>query len=148
MLHALVLAFEVLGAYGIAAADPARPAYLLIGDVALAHDLGGLLAGRRLGVGLTIVCVDNAGGGIFDFLAVSREGAAYEEHVLTPTGLDVARAAALYDARYVAADDLATLRAALDAPPDGTTIVHVRTERAENVALHRAVWEAIALDLR
>jgi 2-succinyl-5-enolpyruvyl-6-hydroxy-3-cyclohexene-1-carboxylate synthase len=131
-------------AYGIAAADPGRATYLLIGDVALAHDVGGLLAGRRLGVPLTIVCVDNAGGGIFDFLPVSGEGAAYEEHVLTPTGLDVARAAALYDARYVAADDLATLRAALDAPPEGTTIVHVRTERAANVALHRAVWAAVS----
>jgi 2-succinyl-5-enolpyruvyl-6-hydroxy-3-cyclohexene-1-carboxylate synthase len=131
-------------AYGIAAADPARPTYLLIGDVALAHDVGGLLAGRRLGVPLTIVCVDNAGGGIFDFLAVSGEGAEYEEHVLTPTGLDVARAAALYDARYVAADDLATLREALDARPEGTTIVHVRTERPANVALHRAVWSAVA----
>ncbi|HET6505972.1 MAG TPA: 2-succinyl-5-enolpyruvyl-6-hydroxy-3-cyclohexene-1-carboxylic-acid synthase [Baekduia sp.] len=131
-------------AYGIADADRARPTYLLIGDVALAHDVGGLLAGRRLGVPLTIVCVDNAGGGIFDFLPVSTQGAEYEEHVLTPTGLDVARAAALYDARYVAAEDLATLREALQTPPDGTTIVHVRTERAANVALHRAVWEAVS----
>ena len=131
-------------AYGVAAADRARPTYLLIGDVALAHDVGGLLIGRRLGLPLTIVCVDNGGGGIFDFLPVAAEGAAYEEHVLTPTGLDVAKAAALYDARYVAADDLATLRAALDAPPEGTTIVHVRTERAANVALHRAVWAAVA----
>jgi 2-succinyl-5-enolpyruvyl-6-hydroxy-3-cyclohexene-1-carboxylate synthase len=130
-------------AYGIAAADRARPTYLLIGDVALAHDVGGLLAGRRLGVPLTIVCVDNAGGGIFDFLPVAGQGAAYEEHVLTPTGLDVARAAALYDAHYVAADDLATLRAALAARPEATTVVHVRTERAANVALHRSVWAAV-----
>ncbi len=61
-------------AYGVAAAT-GEPTYLLIGDVALAHDVGGLLAGRRLGVPLTIVVIDNAGGGIFDFLPVATQGA-------------------------------------------------------------------------
>jgi 2-succinyl-5-enolpyruvyl-6-hydroxy-3-cyclohexene-1-carboxylate synthase len=55
-----------------AAADTTGPVVLLIGDVALAHDIGGLLAVRRLGLKLTIVLLDNGGGGIFDFLAVSR----------------------------------------------------------------------------
>jgi 2-succinyl-5-enolpyruvyl-6-hydroxy-3-cyclohexene-1-carboxylate synthase len=130
-------------AYGVAAATDG-PTFLLIGDVALAHDLGGLLAGRRLGVPLTIVVVDNAGGGIFDFLPVATQGAEYEEHVLTPTGLEVAKAAALYDARYLAVGDLGALREILDARPEGTTIVHLRTERAANVALHRSAWAAVS----
>jgi 2-succinyl-5-enolpyruvyl-6-hydroxy-3-cyclohexene-1-carboxylate synthase len=133
-------------AYGVAAAGDAGPTYLLIGDVALAHDIGGLLAGARLGVPLTIVVVDNAGGGIFDFLPVGQAGGAeYEEHVLTPTGLEVERAAALYGARYRAIEDLAHLREALAEPaPSGTTILHARTERAANVALHRRVWAAVS----
>jgi 2-succinyl-5-enolpyruvyl-6-hydroxy-3-cyclohexene-1-carboxylate synthase len=106
-----------------------------------------LLAGRRLGVALTIVVVDNAGGGIFDFLPVATQGAEYEEHVLTPTGLEVERVAALYGAGYRFVDDLAGLREALDAPAEGTSIVHVRTERAANVALHRETWAAVATGL-
>lgn len=133
-------------AFGLAAAGDA-PTYLHIGDVALAHDLGGLLAGKRLGVSLTIVVVDNAGGGIFEFLPVATQRDAFEEHVLTPTGLEVARAAALYDAEYVEATDLSGLRAALADPPAGTRVVHVRTDRAENVALHRACWDAVAAAL-
>jgi 2-succinyl-5-enolpyruvyl-6-hydroxy-3-cyclohexene-1-carboxylate synthase len=133
-------------AYGVAAAG-ADPTFLLIGDVALAHDVGGLLVGRRLGVPLTIVVVDNAGGGIFDFLPVATQGAEYEEHVLTPTGLEVERVAALYGAAYRFVDDLAGLREALDAPAEGTSIVHVRTERAANVALHRETWAAVAAGL-
>jgi 2-succinyl-5-enolpyruvyl-6-hydroxy-3-cyclohexene-1-carboxylate synthase len=134
-------------AYGVAAAT-GSPTYLLIGDVALAHDVGGLLAGRRLGLPLTIVVVDNAGGGIFDFLAVATQGPEYEEHVLTPTGLEVERVAALYGAGYRSVIDLAGLRDVLDAPPDGTTIVHLRTERAANVTLHRQVWAAVAETVR
>ena len=60
--------------------------------------------------------IDNAGGGIFDFLPVSTQGDDYAEHVLTPTGLEVERAAALFDARYVAIGDLAHLRDALASP--------------------------------
>jgi 2-succinyl-5-enolpyruvyl-6-hydroxy-3-cyclohexene-1-carboxylate synthase len=60
----------VSSAFG-AAADGRGPVVLLIGDVALAHDIGGLLAARRLRLPLTIVLIDNRGGGIFDFLPVA-----------------------------------------------------------------------------
>jgi 2-succinyl-5-enolpyruvyl-6-hydroxy-3-cyclohexene-1-carboxylate synthase len=60
----------VSSAFG-AAADSRGPVVLLIGDVALAHDVGGLLAARRLDLPLTIVLIDNGGGGIFDFLPVA-----------------------------------------------------------------------------
>ena len=49
------------------------PVVLLIGDVALAHDIGGLLAAARLELKLTIVLIDNGGGGIFDFLPISHD---------------------------------------------------------------------------
>ena len=51
---------------------------LLIGDVALAHDIGGLLAAARLGLKLTIVLINNEGGGIFDFLPVASAASAGE----------------------------------------------------------------------
>jgi 2-succinyl-5-enolpyruvyl-6-hydroxy-3-cyclohexene-1-carboxylate synthase len=60
----------VSSAFGAVAAG-CGPVVLLIGDVALAHDIGGLLAARRLELALTIVLIDNGGGGIFDFLPVA-----------------------------------------------------------------------------
>ena len=129
-------------AYGIAAAR-LGPAVLLLGDVALAHDAGGLLIGSRLGIPLTIVVLDNEGGGIFDFLPVATQTDVFEEHVATPTGLDVERLAALHGARYVAVTTTDELREGLE-EAEGTTILHVRTSRPENVALHRRIWEAVA----
>jgi 2-succinyl-5-enolpyruvyl-6-hydroxy-3-cyclohexene-1-carboxylate synthase len=133
----------VSGALG-AAAGGAGPVVLLIGDVALAYDLGALAAGPRLGLSLTIVLLNNDGGGIFSFLPVARERDAFEEHVATPHGLDFARAAALYGCAYTRADDPAALRTALDAAGDGVALIEVRTDRDENVALHRRVWAAVA----
>lgn len=129
-------------AYGVAATRQG-PVVLLIGDVALAHDIGGLLAGTRHGIPLTIVALDNSGGGIFDFLPVASQTDVFEEHVATPTGLDLAKAADLYGARHVPVGSLEELRAGLEAS-EGTTILQVRTDRHENVALHRRVWSAVA----
>ena len=57
----------VSSAAGAALATGGR-GWLLTGELALIHDIGGLLAARRAGADLTIVCANNGGGGIFDFL--------------------------------------------------------------------------------
>jgi 2-succinyl-5-enolpyruvyl-6-hydroxy-3-cyclohexene-1-carboxylate synthase len=131
-------------AFGVAAVADG-PVVLLIGDVALIHDLGGLLAASRLGLKLTVVLLHNDGGGIFDFLPVSGEGADFVEHVATPHGLDFAHAAALFGLGYETAEDVEGFRAALGRAlaAERTSIVAVRTDRAANVALHRAVWDAV-----
>jgi 2-succinyl-5-enolpyruvyl-6-hydroxy-3-cyclohexene-1-carboxylate synthase len=123
---------------------------LLIGDVALIHDLGGLLAAGRLGLDLTIVLLHNDGGGIFDFLPVSGEGEEYVEHVATPHGLDFAHAAALFGCGYEVAASVDDFRAAVSRAlgAGGTNIVAVPTDRVANVALHGAVWDEVARSVR
>ena len=97
-------------AFGAAAAGGRVVVHL--GDVALAHDLGALLSASRLKLALTVVLVDNAGGGIFDFLPVATQVDAFEEHVATPTGLDAERVAALFDLEYERVDALGAIREA------------------------------------
>jgi 2-succinyl-5-enolpyruvyl-6-hydroxy-3-cyclohexene-1-carboxylate synthase len=103
-----------------AAIGSGRPTWLLTGELALLHDVGGLLAARRAGVDLRIVCLNNGGGAIFDFLPVAEHAdpAVYEEHIATPAGVDLEQLA--------------------------PGLTEVRTDRTENVALHRAVVERVA----
>jgi 2-succinyl-5-enolpyruvyl-6-hydroxy-3-cyclohexene-1-carboxylate synthase len=139
----------VSAAFGAAAASDG-PVVLLVGDVALAHDIGGLLAARRLELALTIVVLNNDGGGIFHFLPVAGETDAFEEHIATPHGLDFGQAAALYGCGYARPSTLDELRlavaGALGRPI--TTIIEVSTDRAENLALHRRVAGAVQAALR
>jgi 2-succinyl-5-enolpyruvyl-6-hydroxy-3-cyclohexene-1-carboxylate synthase len=128
-----------------AALATGRPGYVLIGDVALLHDAGGLLTARRAGVELTIVCVNNDGGGIFDFLPVAEhaEPEAYERHIATSHGLDMSALAALggLEHRVVTAEEVGS---ALSGP----ALVEVRTERGDNARLHRDAVAALAEALR
>jgi 2-succinyl-5-enolpyruvyl-6-hydroxy-3-cyclohexene-1-carboxylate synthase len=120
--------------------------------VALAHDIGGLLAAKRLDLKLTIVLVDNGGGGIFDFLPVSRTAMAqeydiYTRHIATPTGLDFAQVAALYGLAHERVETIHAFRVALEralSPQVGSAIVQVQTDRTSNVELHSRVWTAVA----
>jgi 2-succinyl-5-enolpyruvyl-6-hydroxy-3-cyclohexene-1-carboxylate synthase len=138
----------VSSAFGAAAVSDG-PVALLIGDVALAHDIGGLLAARRLDLAVTIVLLNNDGGGIFHFLPVAGESDGFEEHVATPHGLDFSHAAALYGLDYERPATVAALRHAVEAAVSHhrTTIVEVRTDREQNLALHRRIAEAVARGL-
>jgi 2-succinyl-5-enolpyruvyl-6-hydroxy-3-cyclohexene-1-carboxylate synthase len=141
----------VSSAFG-AAADTDGPVVLLIGDVALAYDIGGLLAAKRLDLKLTIVLLDNGGGGIFDFLPIAREATAgqndiYTRHIATPTNLDFAQAATLYGLAHERVESIPAFRTALEralASQTGSAIVQVQTDRASNVELHARVWSAVS----
>jgi len=123
---------------------------VLLGDVALQHDVGSLLAAGRAGADLTVVLVDNDGGGIFHFLPVGASiDADVERLVMTPTGLDVpaivAAAGGTLHPVERRADLVPALRAA--AAHRGLSVLHVRTERVANRALHRRLAEAVAAAL-
>jgi 2-succinyl-5-enolpyruvyl-6-hydroxy-3-cyclohexene-1-carboxylate synthase len=135
----------VSAAFGAVAVSDG-PVVLLIGDVALAHDVGGLLASRRLGLSLTIVLLNNDGGGIFHFLPVASAAEVFEEHVATPHGLAFEHAARLYGCQYAAAESMSEFREQLDsavADRHRTTIIEVRTVRAANRALHRTIEDRV-----
>ncbi|HLM50571.1 MAG TPA: thiamine pyrophosphate-dependent enzyme, partial [Solirubrobacteraceae bacterium] len=136
----------VAAAFGAAAHGPT---VLLIGDVALAYDLGALVCARRLDLHLTIVAVDNDGGGIFHFLPIAAEGEDFERHVATPHGLDLEAAARLYGLHHERPGTpeafVAALRRGLTTP--GARLIEVSTNREDNVAVHRRVWAAVAAAL-
>jgi 2-succinyl-5-enolpyruvyl-6-hydroxy-3-cyclohexene-1-carboxylate synthase len=129
-------------ALGVAAiAD--GPVVALLGDVAFAHDLGGLLAAQRLDLPLTIVLINNGGSAIFDYLPIARQRDIFEHHIATPTGLDFERAAALFGFSHERPTTLEQLRQLAHAPRPNT-LVDVRTDRASGVALHERIWSAVA----
>ena len=124
-----------------AALASGRPTFLLTGELALLHDVGGLLAARRAGAELTVLCLNNGGGGIFDFLPVAEHADAelYERHIATPAGVDLERVAALAGIPYTLGD----LERGLARPG----LLELRTDRARNVALHRELGERVGVSL-
>ena len=136
---------NVSTALGVAAASGA-PTLAVVGDLAFLHDLGALVLARRTGLPLTLVVVNNDGGGIFSFLPIAGSTERFEALFGTPHGTDLSAAAALGGARFTRVETPAELAAALeDAGRPGLRIIEARVvDRATNVEVHHALGAAVA----
>jgi 2-succinyl-5-enolpyruvyl-6-hydroxy-3-cyclohexene-1-carboxylate synthase len=129
---------------GIGAAHASgRPTTIVTGDLGLLHDIGALAGLRDVSTPVRVVVIDNDGGGIFGFLpqAEALDDEEFEALLGTPRGVDVAKAAGLFDLRHRRLESLARLPDALEA---GTALIEVEVDRHANVDLHRHLNRAVA----
>ncbi|MBK3496114.1 2-succinyl-5-enolpyruvyl-6-hydroxy-3-cyclohexene-1-carboxylic-acid synthase [Viridibacillus sp. YIM B01967] len=125
-----------------------RETYLLIGDLSFLHDVNGLIATRYQACNMTIVVMNNDGGGIFSYLAQAKEEAHYEELFGTPSGLEFKDIAQMYGAEYKAVEAKEDFTKVLQAPKEKPLrLIEVFTDRQKNVATHRKLWSAIGEEL-
>jgi 2-succinyl-5-enolpyruvyl-6-hydroxy-3-cyclohexene-1-carboxylate synthase len=130
-------------ATGLARAS-GRPTFCLLGDVAFQHDLGALVAARGQDVDLTVVVVDNGGGGIFGFLPIATQTQAFARYFLTPPEADVSALAQAAGACVSVCDDAATLDSALETArrSAGLRVIHARIDRTFDTLRHREAFAA------
>src|SRR5262249_31689025 len=122
------------------------PTVALLGDLAFLHDLGALVLARSTGLPLTVVVVNNDGGGIFSFLPVAGTGVHFERLFGTPHGVDLAPAAGLAGGRVSRVEAPAELATALGREPgERLHLIEARVlDRAANVELHQTLGAAVA----
>lgn len=126
-------------------ATASGPVVLVLGYLSFYHDLNGLLAAKLHRLGLTIVLINNNGGGIFSFLPQAAHPKHFEHLFGTPLYLDFRPAIEMYGGSYHLSQDWQGFRTAVAAglTSQRLTVVEVRTDRSDNVAQHRAVWAEI-----
>lgn len=127
------------------AAGLGRHTVLLTGDLSLLHDTNALLLASRLKTTLTVLLVNNAGGGIFNHLAVARLPE-FEEFWATPQTADFEKLAGAYaGVTYTLVADKAALAGELEKVPEapGVRILEIRTDRAGDAAWRKALFARI-----
>jgi len=128
-----------------------RQTVLLIGDLAFLHDIGGLLAAGRGTFDLTIIVINNDGGGIFSFLPVSQYGreANFDAFFTTPHGLSFQSAAELYGLDYQKIESLSSFESSLCTLADssGTRVIELCVDRSESVALQKKLISRVSRNI-
>lgn len=133
----------------LGAATTGKRVTLLIGDLSFYHDMNGLLAANHYDLDVTVVLVNNNGGGIFSFLPQADDPTHFEALFGTPSHLDFSHTAEMYGGVYRLPETNESFTTALNesyARP-GLTIIEVRTERRENTDWHLNIWGAIEQDI-
>jgi len=118
----------------------------LVGDLAFFHDLSGLVWGSAEEVPTaTFVVIDNAGGGIFSFLAYPDlvDTTTFERGFGTPQRGSLAAIASALGCSVIEVTTRGELRDALSTSQSepGIVVILARTDRAANVTLHQRLQE-------
>lgn len=77
---------------------------LLTGDLALLHDTNGFLINPKFSGHLTIILINNNGGGIFEILPIA-DFPSFEEYFATPQKVDIKQLCLAYDLEYIKITD-------------------------------------------
>jgi 2-succinyl-5-enolpyruvyl-6-hydroxy-3-cyclohexene-1-carboxylate synthase len=134
---------SALGASAVAGQH--GPTVLVLGDLAFFHDLNGLLAARLHQLNLTIILINNDGGGIFSFLPQATYPEHFEQLFGTPTGLDFRLVVEMYGGQFQKVDNWELFRKAVNQGlhTGGLQVIEIPTERTSNVKMHRQLWEVV-----
>ncbi len=118
-------------ALGIAHRQPSS--VLLTGDLALLHDTNGLLLRRHFVGHLTILLLNNNGGGIFELLPIAQFNPPFEDFFATPQHINFAQLCATYDVEHERIETWDHLKQRLEAlPVNGIRVLELESDRKVN----------------
>ncbi len=122
------------------------PTYALLGDLTFLHDGNGLLLGpQEQRPDLTIVVLNDDGGGIFSLLEQGgpEHRGSFERVFGTPHGTDLAQLCAAHGVGHVRVRQRSDFPDALHGPP-GLRVVEIQADRAETRSLHARLQAAVS----
>jgi 2-succinyl-5-enolpyruvyl-6-hydroxy-3-cyclohexene-1-carboxylate synthase len=121
------------------------PSVLLTGDLALLHDSNGFLSVPKFKGSLTIVLINNQGGGIFEHLPVAQFGAIFEEFFATPQEVDFSRLCGAHGAEHIYVEDWTHFEALIsNLPAEGVRLLELRTDRKRDAAWRKEAFASAA----
>lgn len=118
----------------------------VVGDVSFYHDLNGLLAAKQHGLDITIIVVNNDGGGIFSFLPQAQHPQHFELLFGTPLGLEFEHVVTMYGGTFSRVSSWGDFRQAFARSMEqgGLQVIEVPTDRQSNVDMHKQIWPKVS----
>ena len=103
---------------------------MLTGDLALLHDTNGFLLRNKFLGSLTIILINNNGGGIFEMLPIFKFEPPFEEFFATPQNINFADLCTTYNVYYELITSWEHLQVLLNPlPTTGIRVLELRTNR-------------------
>ncbi|WP_242040435.1 2-succinyl-5-enolpyruvyl-6-hydroxy-3-cyclohexene-1-carboxylic-acid synthase [Anabaena subtropica] len=103
---------------------------MLTGDLALLHDTNGFLMRNKFVGHLTIILINNNGGGIFEMLPIANFDPPFEEFFATPQDIDFAQLCTTYSVQHELITSWQHLQQKLNPlPTTGIRVLELQTNR-------------------
>lgn len=120
------------------------PTVLLTGDLAFLHDTNGLLNIPQFVGSLTIVLINNGGGGIFEMLPISEFEPEFETYFVTPQPVNFEAMCETYGMAYRRVEKARELVEMIEKLPErGVRLLEVVCDRKQSVQQRKALLSAL-----
>ncbi len=107
-----------------------QSAVMLTGDLALLHDTNGFLVRNQFHGHLTIILINNNGGGIFEMLPIAQFDPPLEEYFVTPQPIDFAKLCPTYGIEYQQLQHWEQLKQLINPlPQQGIRLLELKSDR-------------------
>ncbi len=123
-------------------AQDAPHTFLLTGDLAFLHDVNGLLIGAnpRFKGCLTVVLINNFGGGIFENLPIAQHNPPFEEFFATPQNVDFSVLAQAHNIPYRLIDSWENFVNLVANPTNhAIRILEIKTDRKADTPIRKEI---------
>ncbi|EGK86337.1 2-succinyl-5-enolpyruvyl-6-hydroxy-3-cyclohexene-1-carboxylic-acid synthase [Microcoleus vaginatus PCC 9802] len=121
---------------------------MLTGDLTLLHDTNGFLIKNKFVGHLTIILINNNGGGIFEMLPVAKFDPPFEEFFATPQQINFAQLCATYGVKHEIIDDWEQFKQKLSfLPNSGIRVLELQTDRRGDAKWRQDNLSKFAKDL-
>ncbi|WP_353933139.1 2-succinyl-5-enolpyruvyl-6-hydroxy-3-cyclohexene-1-carboxylic-acid synthase [Okeanomitos corallinicola TIOX110] len=125
-----------------------KSSVMLTGDLSLLHDTNGFLIKNKFIGHLTIVLINNNGGGIFEMLPVAKFDPPFEEFFATPQDIDFAQLCTTYGVQHELIKSWKQLEERLQILPiQGIRVLEIRTNRKRDAQWRKEYLGKFANDL-
>lgn len=126
-----------------------EPTYLITGDLAFFHDLNGLYNSIKFNIPLTIILVNNNGGGIFESLPISEYSEVMKENFLTPLRINFSKYVDAYGGKYRRIKNWNQLRKELKLSTGSKklTVLEVKTDAKKSKLQRQKYWSAVVKEI-
>lgn len=131
-------------ALGIAAISK-EPTILITGDLAFYHDMNGLHNAVKFKIPLTVILINNNGGGIFESLPISRFGKTYIQNFVTPLNIDFSKFVEAYNGKYFLIENIADLKKKLllSVNSKKLAVLEIKTDSKKSKLIREKIWKEI-----
>ncbi len=125
------------------------PTILITGDLAFYHDLNGMLAAKKYTLPLTVILINNNGGGIFEVLPISDYGKVFKDYFIAQHNLNFKPLVEAYSGKYYLINSWNDFKNRIhkSIQEKNFTVLEIKTSAQKSLQLRRKFWTEVDKNL-
>ncbi|MCK9281227.1 MAG: 2-succinyl-5-enolpyruvyl-6-hydroxy-3-cyclohexene-1-carboxylic-acid synthase [Melioribacteraceae bacterium] len=106
--------------------------FLITGDLAYFYDISSLQSAIKYNIPITVILINNNGGGIFESLPISKYRKFFDDYFITPHNLNLGKITKSFGCNYFKINTTRELKRRLSLKQSGFTLLEIKTNAFES----------------